>query len=122
MFQIWVKTQKWPGLKRGKGSPRHGREDEDGVDSDSCGSDAESEDEHVVRPYDHDPKFKSKEELEHFSQGCDNVTQSESDSEEETLTMQVGRAQEKYTACVPVCGNMRSQMKAASINKVPGPS
>ena len=31
-------------LKRGRGSPRHGREDEDGVDSDSCGSDAESED------------------------------------------------------------------------------
>ena len=65
--------------------PWHGREDEDGVDSDSCGSDAESEDEHVVRPYEHDPKFKSKEELEHFSQGCDNATQSESDSEEENV-------------------------------------
>ena len=55
------------------------------MDSDSCGSDAESEDEHVVRPYEHDPKFKSKEELEHFSQGCDNITQSESDSEEENV-------------------------------------
>ena len=36
-----------------------------------------------------------------------------------TLTMQVGRAQEKYTACVPVCGNKCSQTKAASINRVP---
>ena len=89
------------------------------MDSDSCGSDAESEDEHVVSLYEHDPMFKSKEELEHFSQGCHNVTQSESDSEEETLTMQVGRAQEKYTACVPVCGNKCSQTKAASINRVP---
>ena len=89
------------------------------LDSDSCGSDAESEDEHVVSLYEHDPMFKSKEELEHFSQGCDNVTQSESDREEETLTMQVGRAQEKYTACVPVCGNKCSQTKAASINRVP---
>ena len=55
------------------------------MDSDSCGSDAESEDEHVVSLYEHDPIFKSKEELEHFLQGCDNVIQSESDSEDENV-------------------------------------
>ena len=86
-------------LKRGRRSPRHGREDEDGVDSDSCGSDAESEDEHVVRPYEHDPKFKSKEELEHFLQGCDNVIQSESDSEDENVDYEGWQGTRKVCSC-----------------------
>ena len=116
MFQIWVKTQKWPGLKRGKGSPRHGREDEDGVDSDSCGSDAESEDEHVVRPYEHDPKFKSKEELEHFLQGCDNVIQSESDSEEENVDYASWQGTRKvYSLCA--CVRQYAQPDESCFNK-----
>ena len=79
------------------------REDEDGVDSDSCGSDAESEDEHVVRPYEHDPKLKCKEELEHFSQGCDNVIQSESDSEEENVDYASWQGTRKvYSLCACV--------------------
>ena len=35
-----------------------------------------------MRLYEHDPSFKSKEELEHFLEGCDNRIKSESDSEE----------------------------------------
>ena len=41
---------------------------QEGEDSDSGGSIVEEE---HVRPYEHDPSFKSKEELEHFLKGCD---------------------------------------------------
>ena len=57
--------------KNGKEGPglftEHG--DEEGENSDSGGSNVEEE---HVRPYEHDPSFKSKEELEHFLKGCDN--------------------------------------------------
>ena len=96
--------------------PRHGREDEDGVDSDSCGSDAESEDEHVVRPYEHDPKLKCKEELEHFSQGCDNVIQSESDSEEENVDYASWQGTRKvYSLCA--CVRQYAQPDESCFNK-----
>ena len=47
----------------GKEGPGHFTEhgDEEGEDSDSGGSNVEEE---HVRPYEHDPSFKSKEELE----------------------------------------------------------
>ena len=67
--------------KNGKEGPglftEHG--DEEGENSDSGGSNVEEE---HVRPYEHDPSFKSKEELEHFLKGCDNRIKSESDSED----------------------------------------
>ena len=54
--------------KNGKEGPglftEHG--DEEGENSDSGGSNVEEE---HVRPYEHDPSFKSKEELEHFLKG-----------------------------------------------------
>ena len=67
----------------GKEGPEHFTEhgDEEGEDSDSGGSNVEEE---HVRPYEHDPSFKSKEELEHFLKGCDNRIESESDSEDDT--------------------------------------
>ena len=83
------------------------------MDSDSCGSDAESEDEHVVSLYEHDSMFKSKEELEHFSQGCDNVTQSESDSEEENVDYASWQGTRKVyslcacVACAAICAARR---------------
>ena len=43
-----------------------------------------------MRPYEHDPSFKSKEELEHFLKGCDNRIESESDSEDEMLSVENG--------------------------------
>ena len=57
----------------GKEGPEHFTEhgDEEGEDSDSGGSNVEEE---HVRPYEHDPSFKSKEELEHFLKGCDGNT------------------------------------------------
>ena len=70
--------------RNGKESPglftEHG--DEEGENSDSGGSNVEEE---HVRPYEHDPSFKSKEELEHFLKGCDNRIKSESDSEDENV-------------------------------------
>ena len=68
----------------GKEGPGHFTErgDEEGEDSDSGGSNVEEE---HVRPYEHDPSFKSKEELEHFLKGCDNRIESESDSEDENV-------------------------------------
>ena len=62
----------------GKEGPEHFTEhgDEEGEDSDSGGSNVEEE---HVRPYEHDPSFKSKEELEHFLKGCDNRIESESE-------------------------------------------
>ena len=58
----------------GKEGPEHFTEhgDEEGEDSDSGGSNVEEE---------HDPSFKSKEELEHFLKGCDNRIESESEEE-----------------------------------------
>ena len=91
------------------------------MDSDSCGSDvtrsdAESEDEHVVRPYEHDPKFKSKEELEHFSQGCDNIIQSESDSEEENVDYASWQGTRKvYSLCA--CVRQYAQPDESCFNK-----
>ena len=68
----------------GKEGPEHFTEhgDEEGEDSDSGGSNVEEE---HVRPFEHDPSFKSKEELEHFLKGCDNRIESESDSEDENV-------------------------------------
>ena len=67
---------------------------EEGEDSDSGGSNVEEE---HVRPYEHDPSFKSKEELEHFLKGCDNRIESESDSVGGTFIVAENGELELYT-------------------------
>ena len=82
----------------GKEGPEHFTEhgDEEGEDSDSGGSNVEEE---HVRPYEHDPSFKSKEELEHFLKGCDNRIESESDSEDENVDYESWRGIRKLCHC-----------------------
>ena len=82
----------------GKEGPEHFEEhgDEEGEDSDSGGSNVEEE---HVRPYEHDPSFKSKEELEHFLKGCDNRIESESDSEDENVDYESWRGIRKLCHC-----------------------
>ena len=82
----------------GKEGPGHFTErgDEEGEDSDSGGSNVEEE---HVRPYEHDPSFKSKEELEHFLKGCNNRIESESDSEDENVDYESWRGIRKLCQC-----------------------
>ena len=71
-----------------------GHGDEEGEDSDSGGSNVEEE---HVRPYEHDPPFKSKEE--HFLKGCNNQIESESDSEDENVDYESWRGIRKLCHC-----------------------
>ena len=101
----------------GKEGPGHFTEhgDEEGEDSDSGGSNVEEE---HVRPYEHDPSFKSKEELEHFLKGCDNRIESESDSEDENVDYESWRGVRKLCHCtvdiVKILSRMASNTCAVS--------
>ena len=66
----------------------------------------------------HDPSFKSKEELEYFLEGCDNRIESESDSEDENVDYESWRGVRKLCHCtvdiVKILSRMASNTCAVS--------
>ena len=73
-------------------------------DSDSSESDFEGYD---VLPYQCDPSFKNREDLEQFLKGCDNRVESNSDSEDENVDLEGWKDIKKDCTC-GLCGDIVS--------------
>ena len=73
-------------------------------DSDSSESNFED---YNVLPYQCDPYFKNREDLEQFLKGCDNRVESNSDSEDENVDLEGWKDIKKDCTC-GLCGNIVS--------------
>ena len=73
-------------------------------DSDSSESNFED---YNVLPYQCDPYFKNREDLEQFLKGCDNRVESNSDSEDENVDLEGWKDIKKDCTC-GLCGNIAS--------------
>ena len=60
-----------------------------------------------VLPYQCDPSFKNREDLEQFLKGCDNQVESNSDSEDENVDLEGWKDIKKECTC-GLCGNITS--------------
>ena len=76
-------------------------------DSVSDGSESNFEGCNVVLPYQCDPSFKNREDLEQFLKGCDNRIESNSDSEDENVDLEGWKDIKKDCTCGR-CGDITS--------------